>query len=308
VIAIVVFLGIGSFFMARDAGKSISFSDRIGVLELDGVITDEQGSPLRTSDLVKTLDVWRKDSGMKGLVVHINSPGGQVGATQELVDAIARWRRANGYPVVASLGDIAASGGYYSAVACDEIVSNPGTLTGSIGVILTIANYQGLQEKIGVRLKSLKSGEFKDIGSGSRPMTDAERALLQATLDDIHGQFIDAVVAGRRNAVRSVLAERLNKQVSEITNDEVEKHIRSLADGRIFSGQQAFEEGMVDELGTFRDAVDRVRVLAHIRGEPRLVSSRQPRGLMELLNAQTRGIIGQMIPGQIAVEYRMAAP
>src|SRR5439155_20298634 len=202
------------------------FGPRVAIVELEGIITD-------VDDVVRDLKAHRENPAVRAVVVRINSPGGVVGPTQELHDAVLRGRQA-GKPVVASLGAVAASGGYYAAVACDQIYANPGTLTGSIGVIMQLANVEQLMKKVGVDYIVVKAGAYKDIGNMGRPMTPEERRVLQALLDDIHAQFIGAVAAGRK-------LER--------------EDVARFADGRVFSGTQAKALKMVDALGGLEDAV-----------------------------------------------------
>ncbi len=177
--------------------------------------------------------------------MRIESPGGGVAPSQEIYNAIRKLREEK--PVVASLGGLAASGGYYIASACDAIVANPGTLTGSIGVIVELGNIQDLLQKIGVQPEILKAGEYKDMGSPVRPLTDVERGLFQQMIDSVHAQFISAVASGRKMD---------------------ESKVRELADGRIFSGEQARAVGLVDSLGGLEDAIAIAAERAGISGEP----------------------------------------
>src|SRR4029453_8633569 len=183
------------------------FGPRVAVVELEGMIAE-------VDDLVREVKSHRENPQVKAVVIRINSPGGVVAPTQELHQALMRVREA-GKPVVASLGSVAASGGYYTAVAADRIFANPGTLTGSIGVIMQMANVENLFKKVGVEYIVVKAGQYKDLGNFSRPMTPEERRVLQTLLDDVHAQFIDAVAKGRK-----------------LDRAEVVK----FADGRVFSG------------------------------------------------------------------------
>jgi protease-4 len=211
----------------------------VGVAEIHGVIGDDP-------ELLATLDDFRTAAGIVAVVLRIDSPGGAVAPSQEITDAV--WRLRERKPVVASLGNVAASGGYYVASAANAIVADPGTLTGSIGVIMEFRNFQGLADKAGVSESVVKSGRFKDIGHPLRPMTDDERALLQAVVDDVEGQFVDAVARGRgMDAAR----------------------VRAVADGRIFSGAQAKAAGLVDELGGYDTALKLAWTKAGETGEPR---------------------------------------
>jgi protease-4 len=201
---------------------------------------------------------------VKAVVVRVNSPGGVVAPTQEIVGAIERVRKA-GKPVVASFGAVAASGGYYVGIAADRIFANPGTLTGSIGVIMQMANVEGLLKKVGVEYVVIKSGAYKDVGNFSRAMTPEERRILQALLDDVYGQFVAAVAKGRG--------------LDEGT-------VRSFADGRIYSGKQAHALKMVDELGGFEEAVEAAAKLAGIPGKPKLIFPRRRFSISDLLRGQ----------------------
>lgn len=188
-------------------------------------------------------------SEIKAIVLDIDSPGGSVGAVQELHGVIQRVRAEQKKPVVALLGDVAASGGYYLASACDKVVAHPGSLLGSIGVIFNTMNVEGLFAKLGLRSDPIKSGRLKDIGSPTRAMTREERELLQALIDDAYGQFLGAVSRGRG-----------------IPEDK----LRPLADGRIFTGRQALGLGLVDSLGDSQDAVKMAAELGGISGKPKV--------------------------------------
>jgi protease-4 len=185
-----------------------------------------------------------------------------VAPTQEIHDAILRVR-SRGKPVVASMGAIAASGGYYLAVAADRIVANPGTLTGSIGVLMQLADAEGLLRKVGVRLEVVKAGRHKDIGNPGRALAPEERAILQALLDDMYDQFVSAVARGRDLPRATVL---------------------EVADGRVYSGRRAKELRLVDELGGLEDAVRTAGRLAGIEGKPSLVRPRRPFHFADLLD------------------------
>jgi protease-4 len=196
--------------------------------------------------------------------MRINSPGGVVAPTQEVHAALTRLRE-SGKPVVASLGAVAASGGYYVAVAADRIYANPGTLTGSIGVIMRLANVDALMKKVGVDYVVVKAGRLKDIGSIARAMTPEERQVLQAMLDDVHGQFIAAVAAGRKLDRAQVLG---------------------FADGRVVSGVQAQKLKMIDVLGGLDDAVDGAAALAGLPKSPAVIGPKRKLSLFDLLRNQ----------------------
>jgi protease IV len=252
-----LFLVVVSAVLRAPEGGGLGFGSRVAVVELEGIILD-------VDDIVRDLKGHRDNPLVRAVVLRINSPGGVVGPTQELVRAVQRLREA-GKPVVASLGAVAASGGYYVAVATDSIYANPGTLTGSIGVIMQMANLENLMKKVGVEYVVIKSGQFKDVGNISRPMTPEERRVLQALLDDVHRQFIDAVAEGRKLERARVVA---------------------FADGRVFSGAQAKALGMIDELGGLEEALDGAAKLAGLPSPPRVIQPRRRFSVMDLLRSQ----------------------
>jgi protease-4 len=210
--------------------------DKVAVIEIKGPIVDARPT-------LESLKHFREEDAVKAMVLRIDSPGGGVGPSQEIYAEVLKTRAVK--PVVASMGAVAASGGYYIAAAADGIVANPGTVTGSIGVIMGYTNFGQLLERIGLTPVVIKSGTFKDTGSPTRKMTDQEKALLQGVIDDMHQQFVAAIVEGRQMPVEKVA---------------------SLADGRIYSGSQAKAEGLVDRLGNFEDAVDWAGQLGGISG------------------------------------------
>lgn len=227
--------------------------NRVALVEVEGLIVD-------ADRVVRELDDYGEDPSIRAIVVRIQSPGGVVGPTQEIYDAILKIRT-QGKPVVASMGSVAASGGYYLAAAATRIVANPGTLTGSIGVIMQLAEIEGLLKKVGVRYEVIKSGRFKDSASFARPMTPEERAVLQTVLDDMHDQFVTAVAEGRR----------LGKE-----------RVRALADGRVYSGRMAKDLGLVDALGGLDEAIRLAGELGGVPGKPRLVRPRRAWRLLDL--------------------------
>jgi protease-4 len=255
------YLGVAALFVAAlsitlspEGGGGSLFGARVALVELEGPIID-------VDDLLRELKGHRDNPLVKAVVIRINSPGGVVAPTQELHAAITRLREA-GKPVVASLGSVAASGGYYVAVAADKIYANPGTLTGSIGVIMRLANLDGLLKKVGVDFVVVKAGQLKDLGNFARAMTPEERRVLQVMLEDVHAQFIDAVAAGRKLDRGQVLA---------------------FADGRVVSGAQAKSMKMIDALGGLEEALDGAAVLAGIPKPPRVVGPRRKLSIMDLV-------------------------
>jgi len=259
-------------------GERFTFGNSLAVVELRGVISD-------AADTVEALDRLRQQDATVGVVLRIDSPGGAVAPSQEMYDAV--WRLRARKPVVASLGNVAASGGYYVASAADVVVADPGTLTGSIGAIMEVHNVATLADKLGVSQTVVKSGRFKDVGQPLRPMTDEERVLLQRMVDDVLGQFVDAVARGRGMEVGRV---------------------RALADGRLYSGAQARDAGLVDELGGLAEATRIAWTRAGQTGEPR-VSHVRMRGRpwwLDLLGA-TR-LPDLAAPGGLLFLYRGPLP
>jgi len=253
---VALFVVLGSSRRGGDGGQAI-FGPRVAIVELEGMIAD-------VDDLIREVRAHRENPQVKALVIRINSPGGVVGPTQELHQALLRVREV-GKPVVASLGSVAASGGYYTAVAADRIFANPGTLTGSIGVIMQLANVESLLKKVGVEYVVVKAGQYKDLGNFARPMTVEERRVLKTLLDDVHGQFIEAVAKGRKLEHADVVR---------------------FADGRVFSGVQARELKMVDMLGGLEDAVNEAARLAGLAVPPAVIRPARRFSLLDLLRNQ----------------------
>jgi len=245
IVLVVVFAALVSSiaFMSYRKGRASGsvFGDKVALLEVRGMIIDVQ-------PVIEQLVKFTKDDSVKAIVFRIESPGGGVSPSQELYREIQR--TAEKKPVVASMGSVAASGGYYIASGVQKIYANPGTITGSIGVIAQFTNFEELFKKIGFRMEVVKSGAFKDVGNPGRAMTSEEREYLQKLLDSVHQQFVRDVARGRRMP---------------------EEKVREIADGRIFTGEQAKEMGLVDELGGLNDAVDAAGKMAGITGEPKLV-------------------------------------
>ncbi|MBR9975912.1 MAG: signal peptide peptidase SppA [Bacteroidetes bacterium] len=257
-----------------------SSTERVAVIDIREIIVDAE-------DVIRQLRKYSKRSTVKAVVLRLDSPGGAVVPSHEIYEEVKRIRRL-GKPVVASMGSVAASGAYYIACAADRIVANPGSITGSIGVVSEFASFQPLLEKIGIESTTITSGEFKDTGNPTRRMRPEERAYLQHTIDDIYEQFVGIVVAGRT-----------------LTEDSV----RALADGRIFTGQQAYANGLVDTLGTMDMAIRLAGTLGKISGEPRVTRERERETLLDMLvgtraRRSIEGMGAQLKPAS-PVEYRL---
>lgn len=280
-ILLLVGIGIGLLLLVNILfpDLDLSMEDRVALIRIEGVILDANAT---VSDLKK----FGENPSIKAIVLRIDSPGGGVVPSQEIYDAVQRVRNKNNKAVIASMGTVAASGGYYIAAATDRIIANPGTLTGSIGVIMETANVEGLLKKIGVEGIVVKSGKFKDIGSPIRKMSDEEQALLQSVMDDVHKQFIDAVAEGRSLEVSTVQA---------------------LADGRIFTGRQAKEAKLVDELGNLDDAIQLAADLAGIEGEPKVVEPRRRFSLRDLIESRLSALLPKLdFYSGVSLKYLMA--
>ncbi len=246
-----------------------TYGAHVGLVRIEGVISDSR-------DVITDLRSFADDGSTKAIVLRIDSPGGGVAASQEIYEEIIAIRD-SGMPIVVSMGAMAASGGYYVACPADTIVANAGTLTGSIGVIMSFMNLEELFDKVGVDFEVVKSGAYKDLGSLNRQMTPEERELLQGTLDDIHLQFMEAVALERGLDMESV---------------------RRISDGRIFSGRQAHQAGLVDLLGTLEDAELVAARMGGIEGDPRVVEPVKPHRLT-LADLVGRSVFGLLEPESI---------
>ena len=226
--------------------------NRIGVVGITGLISDSQ-------HIVYQVKKFSQDKRIRGIVLRIDSPGGSVGPSQEIYDEILKARK-GGKIIYASMGTLAASGGYYIASAAEKIFANPGTLTGSIGVIMAFSNAKGLMEKIGLQPEVIKAGEYKDIGSPARAMTKKEKSLLQSVVSDVHQQFIEAVAIGRG-----------------ISIEEVTK----IADGRILTGRQAHSLNLVDQMGGLQVSIEQLAKKVGIIGIPKIIKEKPRIDLLE---------------------------
>jgi protease-4 len=235
---------------------------------------------------IEGLLMTSEDPSIKAVVLRIDSPGGGVVASQEIYNAVRNAKK-EGKKVVASLGTVAASGGYYVAAAADRIVANPGTLTGSIGVKMEFASVERLLDKIGVKGMVVKAGEYKDVGSPLRDMTEEEKRLLQGVIDDVHEQFIEAVAGGRG-----------------LTQADV----KAVADGRIFTGRQALSLKLVDELGDLSDSIGIAGTMAGIKGKPRIVEKKKKTYFFDYLKEESAAWISDVIAGvnrsTVSLQYR----
>ena len=240
VVLFLILIGVSLWGLSRQSGFTfMSVGDKVAIVEINGVIESSE-------DIIRQLRKYGDDNSVPVIVLRINSPGGAVAPSQEIYSQVLKVREEGTY-IVVSISSLAASGGYYIACAGDSIVANPGSLTGSIGVIFSFMTFEELMNKVGVQLEVVKSGELKDVGNYSREMTQREREMLQAAIDDTYNQFV-MVVSENRN----------------IDIDQVEE----IADGSIFTGNQALELGLVDKLGGLEEAIALAGEMAGLGSDP----------------------------------------
>lgn len=251
---------------------SLRGGDKVGVVQLSGVIMD-------STKTLKQLKRFEEDESIKGVILRINSPGGAVAPSQEIHDAVLALKKEK--PVVASFESLAASGGYYVAIAANQIVTNPGTITGSIGVIMDFVNLGDLYKWAKVDRYNLKSGKFKDTGNDTRPMTPEEKELMQTLINNVYEQFARAVAQGRHMSLEKV---------------------KELADGRIYTGEQAVKFGLADKLGGMEVAIESIKSLASIKGKPQLIypEPKRRKFLDMLVDGLSHGIVSALL-GQLGL-------
>jgi len=255
---------IAALAFSREGGFTGWGGDRIAVVYLEGVIFDSK-------TVNEHLKMYADDSRVKAIVLRMDTPGGGVAASQEIADQIKWLRNEKGKTVVISMGSVGASGGYYVACAADRIYANPGTITGSIGVIAEWVNYGNLLKWAQMQPQVIKSGEFKDVGSPTREVTPKEREYLQGLINQMYEQFVGAVADGRR----------------ELTRDR----IKELADGRVYTGEEALREKLIDGLGNYDAVLKATAAMVGIKGEPQIVTPPKPRrgSILDLLTSTDLG-------------------
>lgn len=245
---------LGIFAVLNESKLSEWGKEKVGIIYINGIIMGGkggrgffEGTNAGSETIMEQIKSAGKDKDVKAVVIRINSPGGSVAASQEIYQSIKWLRKTKGKPVVASLADLSASGGYYVACAADKIVANPGSLTGSIGAIWGVHNLKELYKKIGIKFEVIKSGKYKDIGSPIRELTPEERKILQNLIDDVYNQFVKAVAEGRGLEI---------------------SYVKKFADGQVFTGQQAKRLKLVDKLGNLQYAIRLAGEMGGIKGEP----------------------------------------
>jgi protease IV len=265
--------------VSPDEAADFSFSDRIQVVDIEGEL-------LQSTPIVEQLKRYEDSNSVKAILLNIDSPGGGVAVSQEIYAELRRLREKKDKTIVAYLSSTGASGAYYVACAANKIVANPGTIVGSIGVIAEWVSYAELLEWAKLKDIVFKTGEFKDTGSPTRPLTDNEKKYFQGLIDDMYVQFLEAVSSGRKLDLQEV---------------------RSMADGRVFTGRDAKERKLIDEIGNFQDAVDLTAKLSGISGKPRLLRLSRPRvTLLDVLTTDLSRLVpfnGQGMQSQIKFQY-----
>ena len=308
--AFVLIVTAGLIQGARGMGGVTTSSAPIALIRVDGVIVAGKGGislfggqSTGSEEVVDQIEQAMDDSDVRAILLRVNSPGGSAAGSQEIYDAITRAKK-HGLKVVVSMADLAASGGYYVSANADRIYANPATMTGSIGVISMHENLAGLYQKIGLKTEIIKSGKLKDMGAPSGPLSDEARAVIKGIVMQVYDQFVGAVADGRKMKPEAV---------------------RKLADGRIYSGQQAKQIGLVDELGGMHEATIGAAKLAGIKGTPSVKEYGAPGLLKRLFGAETvsgarrpavtvsggilyDGNAARLIPGPWQVQPQVEAP
>ena len=293
--AVIFLLAAGIFLVNKNYPL---MGNAIALIEVEGPIYESK-------EVIRQIHKYRDSDNVNAIILRINSPGGTVGASQEIYSEIMKVREKYSKKVVVSMADLSASGGYYIACASDYIFANPGTITGSIGVIMNFTNWQVLTDKIGLSFNTIKSSKYKDIGSPNREMTEDEKALLNEMITGVYNQFLNAILATREGIIEKKWIEK-----SPDAGMELVDYIRNnIADGRILSGEQAYNLGLVDQLGNLQDTIDYTAKLVGIKGEPRIIKERKrPEGLADILSGKMNGIIKEIKPkSDISIEYMMKA-
>ena len=266
--ALATVVGIALAVIALARGGDLGVGGRVALVEIHGVLLDD-------SELLEQLRRLRNDPTVRGYVVSINSPGGVVAPSQSIYRTLREIRDEDERPVVAAIGSVGASGGYYVALGADSIYALPGSITGSIGVIMEFPNATELLDRIGFRMETVQSSEHKDIGSPFREMSEQDRALLASLVDDVYDQFVDAVVAERHLPRERVL---------------------EMADGRLFSGRQAIGNGLIDAEGNIEDAIAAAGRMADLGDDPYVLRPPKPRiGLLDLLLQGRSNLVGRVL-------------
>ncbi len=280
-ILVLLLLGAGLLNYIGGNAANLRKKDKVALIRIEGPI-------LSGKNIVRLIEKYQENPSIRALVVQVNSPGGGVAASQEIYHALLRFRE-SGKSVLSSMESVAASGGYYVALASDKIFANAGTITGSIGVILQVGNVEGLLKKVGLKVEVVKSGEYKDVGSPLRPLSEKDREILEQVIDDAYEQFVQVVATGRKLPI---------------------SRVKEIADGRIFSGERAKRLGLVDEIGTLSDSIREAGKMAGIPGRPQIQEERPLKGWIERL---IRGMwpsawMSEQLPVRRGLQYLWTYP
>jgi protease-4 len=265
--------------LGEDEGSQFAFTDRVQIVDIDGELLDSR-------PVIEQLKRYEDSKSVRAILLNIDSPGGGVATAQEIYTEVKRLREKKDKTIVAYMSSVGASGAFYIACAANQIIANPGTVVGSIGVIAEWVNYGDLLEWAKLREVVFKTGEFKDTGSPTRALTDREKAYFQGLIDDMYVQFVEAVADGRKMEIQDV---------------------RSIADGRVFTGRDAKDRKLIDAIGNFQDAVDLTAKLAGISGKPNLLRATRPRvTLLDVLTGDVSRVFpfsGQAIKSRVRFQY-----
>jgi protease-4 len=292
ILSIIIFIGFGSMFFlylifTQSSDENVEYvsgvGEKIAVVELKGVIVESE-------NIVKQFKKYQNDKSIKAILLHVESPGGGVVASHEIYESV-RQARQSGKPIIVSMGSVAASGGYYVSCGANLIVANPGTLTGSIGVISQFLRLDPMLQKVGVEMNTIKSGKYKDAGNPFREMTKEDKIYFQDLMDDVHRQFISIVEKERKLDHAKLIG---------------------FADGRVFTGEQAKKMGLVDSLGTFEDAVKITGRIAGIKGEPSIVKEQKRKTFIEKIFGEVKFnellSLKDEIFNQSILQYKLTGP
>lgn len=282
IVAVVILIALSTGASLFLGEAPVVSSDKVALIKIEGVILD-------STEVIEQLKKYSKNASVKAIILRIDSPGGAVVPSQEIYEEIRKLKARTNQKVITSMGTVAASGGYYIAAASDRIVANPGTLTGSIGVIMEFASAEELMNKLGVKSEVIKSGDKKDVGNFMRTMKPEEREYLQKVIADVHDQFVEAVSQGRK----------MKKE-----------DVAPMADGGVFTGRQAKAIGLVDELGDLEDAVRVAGKMANIPGEPKVITEEKKYGFWDILKGKDMSnLFGGALPKNLqTLMYLYAAP
>lgn len=283
-------VGLALFGLTRMGG-----SGYVGLVTVDGMILEDRSTIIQ-------LHKMNDNPLVKAIVIHINSPGGTLASAQSILEEMQKIRR-QGKPVVVSMAEVCASGGFYLACGADRVFANPGSITGSIGVILRYPQAAELFTKLGLGMEIVKSGTFKDMGDFSRKMTKKERRLMQIMIDDLHNQFVETILDTRGDKLARALAQTQGINITDLKPEAVQRHLRGLSDGRVFSGRQAQKLGLIDQLGNLDDAVEMAARLAQLRGKPKVLREKGPTFLQQLLRGSA-GRPNKMYGGQTGIDFK----